>query len=328
MLFRRRIALRWSHRRESNVKLPVDPSELLIAQRGLRDRLLSGTARAQRELAAEMLLYLDEPQRCWQACADWLLTETGAERIDAGFANATDACYRPVFESLRGDIALPRVLGTAMNARDPGIVAVWASPIVLVFDDVGADARLGPVMRATLLAAGTRRKLAVALRNDGRDVGLLCVDAVSAAHGWQTDECARLDQAAREVIAPILAAVRRFAGDRFDDAALAPATRDADPATRFDVARFDAACAETARSGDARSLTPAEWRVARLVLAGCSYKEIARRLDRSASTIDHQLRSMREKLGVNSTAKLMRGLMTLAPAMSPSGDAASDLGRH
>jgi hypothetical protein len=34
----------------------------------------------------------------------------------------------------------------------------------------------------------------------------------------------------------------------------------------------------------------------------------ARRLDRSCSTIDHQLRSMRSKLGVSSTAKLVREL--------------------
>jgi DNA-binding CsgD family transcriptional regulator len=39
-----------------------------------------------------------------------------------------------------------------------------------------------------------------------------------------------------------------------------------------------------------------------------SYKEIARRLDRSLSTIDHQLRSVRGKLGARSTARLVRML--------------------
>jgi DNA-binding CsgD family transcriptional regulator len=36
-----------------------------------------------------------------------------------------------------------------------------------------------------------------------------------------------------------------------------------------------------------------------------SYKEIARRLDRSLSTIDHQLRSVRSKVGARSTNRLV-----------------------
>ena len=52
-------------------------------------------------------------------------------------------------------------------------------------------------------------------------------------------------------------------------------------------------------------LTPAELKVARLVATGLSYKEVARRLDRSLSTVDHQLRSIRDKLGVRSTARLV-----------------------
>ena len=241
-----------------------------------------------------MLLYLDEPQSCWEACGRWLMSVTSADRIDAGFSSAQEIFYRPAFELVRADVVLPRVLGAAMDARDPGIAGVWESSCVVVFDDVRRDRRLGPGVRAALLAAGTGRKLAVALRDGGRDVGLLCVDAVSAVETWRVDDCRRLDSVARDVIAPILAESRRFA---VENGQAAKAFGPAREAEQF------------------RGLTPAELRVARLVLAGCSYKEIARRLDRSASTIDHQLRSMREKLGVNSTAKLMRDLMALVPAM-------------
>ncbi len=276
----------------------VDPSELLAAQRCLRDRILSGRVKSEgrhgRDLAAEMLLYLDEPQSCWEACARWLMSVTGADRIDAGFSSAQEICYRPTFELVRAGVVLSRVLGAAMDARDPGIAGVWESPCVVVIDDVRRDRRLGPGLRAALLAAGTGRKLAVALRDGGRDVGLLCVDAVSAVETWRVDDCRQFDSVARDVIAPILAASRRFA------------VENGQAAKAFGPARDAEKC---------RGLTPAELRVARLVLAGCNYKEIARRLDRSASTIDHQLRSMREKLGVNSTAKLMRDLMALVPAM-------------
>lgn len=267
---------------------PLDPSELLAAQRRLRDRLLSGhtddAARRERDLAAEMLLHLDDARSCWAICARWLLPVTGADRIDAGFSSGRSAWYRPEFEVTRADVVLPKVLDAAMDARDNGIAAVWASSRVVIFDDVASDARLGPGMRATLLAAGTARKLAVALRDRGRDVGLLCVDARSSGRTWHTDAAERLDHAARHVIAPILGTARRWTAWEHG------------PGERVGPA----------------SLTAAEQRVAQLVLAGCSYKEIARRLDRSTSTVDHQLRSMRNKLGVNSTAKLIRELLALS----------------
>ena len=49
-------------------------------------------------------------------------------------------------------------------------------------------------------------------------------------------------------------------------------------------------------------------------LHGLSYKEIARRLNRSFSTVDHQLRSVREKLGVRSAGQLVRVLAAHATA--------------
>lgn len=59
-------------------------------------------------------------------------------------------------------------------------------------------------------------------------------------------------------------------------------------------------------------LTPAERGVARLVAEGLSYKEVARKLERSFSTVDHQLRGIRAKLGASSTARLnvLLGRMT------------------
>jgi len=61
------------------------------------------------------------------------------------------------------------------------------------------------------------------------------------------------------------------------------------------------------------ALTPAELRVAQLVVAGLSYKEIARQLDKSRSTVDHQLRSMRAKIGVHSMSMLVRELARRMP---------------
>jgi DNA-binding NarL/FixJ family response regulator len=264
----------------------VEGAALLEAQRLLRDRLLGSAAPriAERDLAAEMLLYLDDPVACSAVCADWVLRNTGADRVEGGFAAPADSLYRPFFERQRG--SLPTMLGMTLDAHDGGIAAVWSEQRVVVFPDMESDRRISARTRQALRMAGTRRKLAVALRDRGREVGLLCADSASATT-WRSDEYERLDRVAREVIGPVLGAARRLDEDR---------------------ARPEAMPASAACTPDSLDLTPAELRVAHLVVAGFSYKEIARRLDRSCSTIDHQLRSMRGKLGVSSTAKLMREL--------------------
>ena len=275
---------------------PIDPSELFQAQRVLRDRLLRGGRKAEvdRDLAAQMLLFLDDPKACWSICAQWLLARTGADRVDGGFSRSADRVYEPAMERLAGHLPLPSVLGASMDARDRGIALVWASRNVVIFSDVVTDPRIGSHMRDLLGAAGTRSKLAVALRDGGREVGLLCADR-SRAPGWSDAAYLALDNAAREVLGPVLGAVQRIGGA--DDAGPLGAASTALP------------------------FTPAEWRVAQLVLEGCSYKEIARRLDRSCSTVDHQLRSMRDKLGVKSTAKLMRELAAHLPGAMSAGTA-------
>jgi DNA-binding CsgD family transcriptional regulator len=51
-------------------------------------------------------------------------------------------------------------------------------------------------------------------------------------------------------------------------------------------------------------LTPAELKVAWLAASGLPYKLIADRLNKSFSTVDHQLRSIRQKLRVRTYAEL------------------------
>lgn len=273
----------------------VDPERLVAKQARLRDRLL-GCARLsafEQGVAAQMLLYLDDPLACWAAGASWLLDCTGADRIDGGFSAAHDAVYVPAIAHRRDSDSSPRlpsVLGHPFDARQHGIRAVWeAAQRPVVFGDLCDDGRIGTPLRDALLAAGAGSKIAVALRDRGHDIGLLCIDS-RRAHAWNGDAYAQFDRLAREVIGPVLGAALELAQ-------WCPA------ATRAGV---DAPTVP----GDAGRprLTPAERRVAHLVLAGCSYKEIARELGRSCSTIDHQLRSMRRKLGVTSTAKLVREL--------------------
>jgi DNA-binding CsgD family transcriptional regulator len=65
------------------------------------------------------------------------------------------------------------------------------------------------------------------------------------------------------------------------------------------------------------NLTAAEWNVARLAAQGLSYKDIARQLGNSPSTVRNQLHSVYSKLGVNNKTQLAARLPTIVPQAAP-----------
>jgi len=265
----------------------IHSDHVLQAQRKLRGSLLDDRCalpwRPARELAAQMLLYVEDPLQCWQIGVECLRDLLDADRVDGGFAQPGQALYAPLAESLRPGRAVPSVVGAMMDARDRSLAAVWSSQDMVLFDDVAHDARFGAKMRAQLSSIGTRTKLAISLHDGQRPLGLLCADWIEPRPAWHSDACTHLSLLARTVLAPVLTAARSL-GEAGDDAPLAIA-----------------------------GLTPAELKVARMAATGMSYKEIARELGRSLSTVDHQLRSVRNKLGVNSTGRLARALATHLP---------------
>ena len=270
----------------------TNAEHVLELQRGLRERLLSGRQiawRPARDLAAHMLLHLDDANGCLQLAVQWMRDAFDADRVDAGFGAPRDAVYRPQAEALRSTRWVPSMVGAAIDAADGSVQGVWASRRVVVFRDIAQEPRMGERLRASLLGVGSRSIIATALRDQGVPVGLTCADWMECRVDADDTRCARLQELSDGVLGPIISAARGL-----DEEACS-----GDP-------------------GDARNvlrrLTPAERRVALLAATGMSYKEIARQLDRSFSTVDHQLRSVREKLGVRSASQLVRILNAHATA--------------
>lgn len=265
----------------------MQTEELFQVQRRLRRQLLDdrhtrvmGDAA---DLAAHLLLYLDDARHCWDMAVSWLRDALDADRVDGGFSAPGDPVFIPFAESLRASRMVPSSVGHQVDAHDPSVSYVWAAPTAVPFRDIEEDKRIHSVVRAQLLSIGARSKMAVALRDGSRPVGLLCADWMECGKSDNAGRCEYLDYIARCVLGPVLAAVRQGAQSAEQEENGTPAT---------------------APAGSTRALlTPAELKVAQLVVAGMSYKEIARQLNRSIYTIDHQLRSIREKLGVCSTSK-------------------------
>lgn len=266
---------------------------LLGAQRDLRDALLArGRAPAwpgSRELAAEMLLNLDNARNCWLVAAQWLRAHFAVDRVDAGYHTPAERYYVPGAQALASD-DVPAMAGVPIDTYEAGVASLWVTGKPIAFREIHTDPRLSLSLRLVLSSAHTASKLATSVRYQSRPIGLICLDQLDKMRNWSEQETVQLRSVAADVVGPVLHMARELAAQR------------------------EAGCGEGADlSADASQLTASEVRVARLVARGLSYKEIARELGRSHSTVDHHLRSIRQKLGVSSTSRLIRVLAEAFP---------------
>lgn len=274
--------------------MPTDP--LLTLQRQLRSRLLEGAGPAPqaRALAAELLLYIDSAPDCWRLCTEWLCDALGADRVDGGFSQPGHAVYQPLAEAQRPAAQLPSVIGTSFNAQDANIRPIWAAGQPVAFPDLRQAHAIGAGTRHTLQRLGTRAKLVLPAFDGAQPVALFCADWSGTHPGWSDSTLHGVRELAHTVLGPVLRAARCWA----DAAVTEPSS--AGPRQPAELPGLD-------------ELTPAELRLVRLIATGMSYKEAARELGRAFSTVDHQLRSIRAKLGVPTTARLVTLLASRHP---------------
>lgn len=253
--------------------------DVYAAQRLLRTRLLDqGAIRhaGARDLAAHMLLHLDDLPGCWSIATHWLRVELGCQRVDTGFGEREARDYFPGFaEAKDTDYDVPSFgCGKAVDNRDVAMQAMWLDPHPLIFADIKQDSRITLRLRQRMSGARTKSKFAWALRTRRGTYGLICADWTEHLAPWESGLYDCFEQTVSDVLSPIIAVAKEIA--------------DRDPP-----------------GNSLSTLTQSEIEVARLVVKGLSYKEIARIRRRSFSTIDHQLRSIRQKTGVSSTSALV-----------------------
>ena len=206
----------------------MNAEHLVEAQRELRTRLLDREHVAwhpARELAARLLLHLDDTQFCWQFAAEWLRDTLDADRVDGGFGAPTIPVYRPHAEARRATREVPSMLGASIDASDRGVRYVWSAARAVVFRDVEQDPRLGTGLRDSLLASGMRNTLAAALVHQGTPLGLVCVDWMERRVDDSDDRCEHFQEVARVVLSPILATSRRLGMEPSLLTRLSPAER-------------------------------------------------------------------------------------------------------
>lgn len=269
-------------------------ADVLQTQRQLRSELLDGNAvrhKPARDLAAHMLLNLDNLDVCWSIATNWLRSELRCDRVDTGFGSATNREYFPGYaEAKNTDYDIPSFGGSAVFNFDPLMQAMWHGSKPVAFADIKQDRRVSAYLRGRMANANTQSKFGTALRSDKRSYGLICADWTQhpAPHDSGLFDC--FEHTVADVLGPIISVARDFSS--LNCIPYSQSSNDGKSTSGNDENRLG-------------MLTESELEVARLVAQGMSYKEIARIRDRSFSTIDHQLRSIRQKTGVSSTAALV-----------------------
>jgi DNA-binding CsgD family transcriptional regulator len=260
----------------------------------LRDDLFGSPRRIRwqpaRDLAAHMLLFVDDSKRCSAIAVEWIRSDLGCSRVDTGLGASSGATYRPGFaESRDSQAQVLTYAGAQVDNAAEAMQLMWRTERPIVFRDVATDGRFDTKLHEMLVNAGTTSKMAAPVSYRGRSVGLICADWVGRPIPNSSSLHERFDSVVADVLGPVLLASHELAAMR---AAARRAQSDAD---------------ECDAGGESRGLvllTPAELKVAWLAASGLPYKLIADRLNKSFSTVDHQLRSIRQKLKVRTYAEL------------------------
>lgn len=272
--------------------------EVWEEQRRLKCELLDRRAiseSAARDVAAHMLLNLHDLSACWFVATNWLRERLQCDRVDTGFGSPQSREYFPSFaEAKSSSYEVPTLGGFAVVNHDEAMQAMWASPRPMIFADLKQDRRLGSALRQRLQTARTKSKFAAALRIGDTSFGLICADWTEHLVPLESDKYDCFELAVKEVLSPVIAVAKRL-----DDQNVMQWNGQTDG----DINAVEAQRAtQIVTLG---SLTKAEADVSRLVAKGLSYKQIAAIRSTSFSTVDHQLRSIREKTGVSSTTALI-----------------------
>ena len=270
-----------------------DPAIVLSTQRRLRGSLLDCASAVPwapaRDLAAHLLLSLDDPAAGWRMSVEWLRDRFDVDRVEGGVWEGEGGLYTlGSAPARRRDAVVPSVRGIRMPMDSAVLCSVANDSAPFVLEDIAQARILDDGLRSDLIQVGTRMKIASSLHFEGVTFGFLCMDHVHRSKRLSGTQYEQFQLVTGTVLGEILGAAHRLG--RPGAAPLTPVLDD--------------------------RLTPAERKVLALLGSGLGYKRIAQQLGRSVHTVDHQLRSIRAKLNVHTNMQLL-SLLSSTRAIRP-----------
>ena len=219
------------------------------------------------DATAHMLFVLPDSDRLMQVAARFVAEKLDACRADIGFGNSRAPLYRSSIEFLSSASAPPSMTVVDLPNQDKIVQKVWTSSHPVAFS--GCYTRPDfESLREGMIVTRTQSLIARRLDVENRSFGLICVDQTTHSREWDSRAIEFLDTFCSHVLSPLLDISARLNGN------IRP--------------------------------SPAELDAIRLASLGLSYKQIAKHLNKSIRTVEHQLRNARRKMGASNQADLIR----------------------
>ena len=223
--------------------------------------------------AAQMILYIDNPQEVVRVGLQYLVSELSVCRADAGFATPSHLHYTPIAEFCNINTSPPSITGMVIPNQHKAMQQVWKSSVPVKYEIVKDNEVLGD-LRQPLMDLGCKSMLMQKLMWEDEPIGIVCVDYTIHDHTWSQIEIKFMESFCAMFLGPLAAISNYWFNPKLHSMFSKP--------------------------------TDSELKAIRLAASGLSYKQIAGKLDKSVRTIENQFRNARKRLGARNQIELIK----------------------
>jgi len=236
------------------------------------DANISSTSRESIDCAAHMILVIESPKETVHVALAHMVNRLKVCRADAGFATPDSENYTPIAEYCSEDTNPPSIVGCVLANQHETMQRVWNSASPVKYEDVENNPQLA-LIKEKLLSLNCKSMLMQRLVWNEKLIGISCVDHTTNNHFWNQTEIEFMHRFCTKFLAPLAAISNYWHNPKLHHMFQRP--------------------------------SESELEAIRLVSKGMSSKQIAGKLNKSARTIENQLRHARKRLNARNLAELI-----------------------
>ncbi len=236
------------------------------------DANISSTSRESIDCAAHMILVIESPKETVHVALAHMVNRLKVCRADAGFATPDSENYTPIAEYCSEDTNPPSIVGCVLANQHETMQRVWNSASPVKYEDVENNPQLA-LIKKKLLSLNCKSMLMQRLVWNEKLIGISCVDHTTNNHFWNQTEIEFMHRFCTKFLAPLAAISNYWHNPKLHHMFQRP--------------------------------SESELEAIRLVSKGMSSKQIAEKLNKSARTIENQLRHARKRLNARNLAELI-----------------------
>ena len=256
----------------NNNPFETEPPSTKALKQYFVDSYLKSTSRETIDCAAHMILVIESPKETVHVGLAHMANRLKVCRADAGFATPNSDTYTPISEYCSEDTHPPSIVGSILPNTHEAMQRVWNSASPVKFENVENNPDL-LMLREKLIALKCKSMLMQRLVWNNKLIGIACVDHTTNDHKWNQTEVDFMDRFCTKFLAPLAGISNYWHNPKLHHMFKKP--------------------------------SESELEAIRLVSKGMSSKEIALQLEKSARTIENQLRHARKRLNAKTLAELI-----------------------